>query len=328
LPISDDRDGLTALEKKRIAAVFPAFGCKYLGNEKRILDRMSSDLGELTARAVKTVDFSADMLDSFPLGDFPDELQSQYAAYLYGCAVSNVLKRSGVYTDYAAGYSMGLYAALYHAESITFEQGLECIRVAYELIRSDASRVDTGMGLVSGLERRDVEELISQSGELEIINANNRHSFMVAGYERPVREFLAAARSQGALHVQYLEFRSPYHSRFMNEAAGRFREYCSKIQVYDPLYRIVSTVDRRVITTWDEVTDDLAANINHPIDWHETMVMMIGAGVDSFIECGPGRSLYRMAKFVDGNFTVYYLHILNDLLASKRVCSHADAVNG
>ena len=321
-------DGLTALEKKRIASVFPAFGCKYLGNEKGILDGMSPDLAELTARAAGAVDFSVDMLRSFPGGDFPDELQSQYAAYLYSCAMSNVLKRLGVHTDLVAGYSMGLYAALYHAESLTFEQGLEFIRAAFELIRSDASRIDSGMGLIVGLGREDVERLMARSDDLEIVNVNNRHSFLVAGYERNVRDVLAEARSIGALNVQYLTFRSPYHSRFMNGAADRFRDYCSGTRIYDPLYPLVSTVDLREITTWEDVLTDLAANINHPIDWHETMKRMIGLGVDSFIECGPGRSIYRMAKFIEGDFRVYYLHTLNDLLASGRVCLHADAVNG
>lgn len=320
-------NGPPALEKKRIASIFPAFGCKYLGNEKRILGGLSADLHELTRRAAGTVAFSAEMLDSYPLGDIPDELQSQYAAYLYGCTVSNIIKRSGVHTDFVAGYSMGLYAALYHAESLTFEQGLECITAAFDLIRSDASRVAYGMGLVSGLDRSDVEGLMARSEDLEIINANNRHSFLVAGYDTSVRDVLAAARSLGALHTQYLEFTSPYHSRFMNRAADRFRDYCSGIRIYDPLYRIVSAVDQRVITTWEDVLKDLADNINHTINWHQTMARMIGSGVDAFIECGPGRSLYKMAKFIDGDFEVYYLHTLNGLLSSERICSHADAVN-
>lgn len=319
-------DGLPSVEKKRTASIFPAFGCKYLGNEKSILDGMSPDLHELLGRAGDTVGLSGDMLAANRYGDFSDELMSQYAVYLYGCAISNIVKRRGVHSDYTAGYSMGLYAALYHAESITFEQGLECIRVAYDLIRSVASSLDSGMGLISGLSRDDVEELIARSGDLEIINANNRHSFLVSGYEESVRGVLAAAKAHGALHTQYLAFRSPYHSRFMNEAAGKFREYCSGMEIYDPIYRIVSAVDRRMIETGDEAVNDLADNINHPINWHETMSCMISSGVDAFIECGPGKSLYKMAKFIEGDFDVYYLQTLNNLLSSGRICSHADAL--
>jgi [acyl-carrier-protein] S-malonyltransferase len=321
-------DGLPPVDKKRIAAIFPAFGCKYLGNERSILDGMSTDLRELLGRAGEAAGLSGDMLAGSPYGDFGDELVSQYAVYLYSCAASNAIKRAGVHSDYAAGYSMGLYAALYHAESITFEQGLECIRVAYDLIRSDAATRDFGMVLISGLPREDVEELVSRYGDLEIINANNRHSFLVAGYDESVRGILTAAKAAGALNTQHLAFRSPYHSRFMNEAARQFRDYCSGIRIFDPIYRIVSSVDRRVIETGDEVLTDLADNINCAINWHETMSRMIAYGVDAFIECGPGKSLYKMAKFIDGDFDVYYLHTINNLLSSGRICSHADALKG
>lgn len=319
-------DGPPSVEKKKTASIFPAFGCKYLGNERSILEDMSPDLKELLGRAGDAVGLSGDLLAGSPYGDFSDELISQYAVYLYGCAVSHILKRSGVHSDYTAGYSMGLYAALYHAECITFEQGLECIRVAYGLIRNTASKHDFGMGLISGLPLADVKELVSRSDDLEIINANNRHSFLVSGYDENVRHVLAAARVHGALNIQHLAFRSPYHSRFMNEAAESFREYCSGIRIYDPIYRLVSSVDRRVVTTGDEVLADLADNINHAINWHETMSCMIAGGVDAFIECGPGKSLYKMAKFIEGDFDVYYLHTLSSLLSSGRICSHAPAL--
>lgn len=321
-------DGQPAVEKKRTASIFPAFGCRYLGNETGILGGMSADLHELLGRAGEAVGLTGDMLAGSPYGDFSDELASQYAVYLYSCSVSNIVKRSGVHSDYAAGYSMGLYAALYHAESITFEQGLDCIRTAYDLIRSDASARDFGMGLISGLPHDDVKELISRSADLEIVNVNNRHSFLISGYDENVRDVLAAAKLHGALNTQHLAFRSPYHSRFMNKAAGTFREYCSGMRIYDPIYPIVSAVDRRVIETGEEVLNDLVGNINHAINWHETMSYMISLGVDAFIECGPGKSLYKMAKFIDGDFDVYYLHTLNNLLSSGRICSHADALKG
>ncbi|MBP6991557.1 MAG: hypothetical protein KBC90_08605, partial [Spirochaetes bacterium] len=65
--------------------------------------------------------------------------------------------------------------------------------------------------------------------------------------------------------------------------------------------------------------------INHAINWHETMSCMIAAGVDALIECVPGKCLYKMAKFIEGDFDVYYLHTLSSLLSSGRSCSHAPA---
>ena len=315
------------MEKKRTASIFPAFGCKYLGNEKTILDGMSGDLADLIARARDAAGFPAGLLDEHPAGDFTDELQSQYAVYLYSCALSTVLKRNGVHSDYTAGYSMGLYAALYHAESITFEQGLELIATANSLIRHAASGLDFGMGIISGLDRGDVEELTTASNDLEIINENNRHSFLIAGYAGHVAGALAAAKAQGALHTQLLEFHSPYHSRFMDAAAASFRERCSGMSILDPIYRIVSSIDQRVIGTADGVLDDLADNINHNINWHRTMIRMIESGVDSFFECGPGKSLHRMAKFIEGDFECWCLGSVERFLSAVGCRARAGALN-
>ncbi len=315
------------MERKRTAAIFPAFGCRYLGIEQDILNDMSGDLRELLSRAEAAVAFDRDEFLSQTDGNFTDELQSQYAAYIISCAFSNILKRNGVRIDYAAGYSMGLYAAIFHAESVTFEQGLELITVAYTLIREAAAGLDFGTGVISGLEEGDVRSIITGTAGLEIININSRHSLMIAGASSAVTAALAAAKGQGALNTKYLALKLPYHSHFMKEAARRFYDYCSGMTIYDPSCRIISTLDGRVLTTWEGVVGDLAGNIDRNIHWLRAMERMIAAGVDVFFECGPGRSLSRIARFIDGDFTVYGPGTMNELLASGRACGSARALN-
>ncbi len=314
------------MERKKSAAIFPAFGCKYLGNEMEILNGMSRDLHDLTKRAESFVSLDAAEFHACRDGNFSDELLSQYAVYIYSCAVSNNLKRAGFRTDYVAGYSMGLYAALCHAESITFEQGLDLITRAYRGIRAVASELPFGVGVISGLTPEEVSSVITEFDDVEIINVNNRHNLLISGYEKSVKAILAAVREQGALHHKYLTFHSSYHSRFMNGAVEQFRNHISSMAIYDPLYPVISTVDQREMTTWQDITTDLACNINRNINWLATMNRMISAGVDAFVESGPGKSLHRMATFIDGDYEVYYLQNLQDLLASDKVCRTARSI--
>lgn len=285
---------------------------------------MSSDLRELIKRAADAVDFDAQGFLACKDGNFSDELQSQYAVYLYSCAVSNALKRMRIHTDYAAGYSMGLYAALCHVESITFEQGLDLITQAFLLIRSIAAPLEFGVGVISGLTPADVRALMKGYADVEIININNVHNLLVAGYEKSVKALLVRAREQGALNNKYLTFHSPYHSRFMDGAAEEFREYCSSITIYDPACPVLSTVDQRVMTSWQDIAADLVDNINKNINWLETVNRMTAYGVNVFIETGPGKSLCRMTKFIDGDFTTYHLQNLQDFLATGRICVPAE----
>jgi [acyl-carrier-protein] S-malonyltransferase len=316
------------LKQRKIAAIFPAFGCKYLGKEKDILNEFSGLLPDVLNRAANTVDLDMKQFLTCADGNFRDDLQSQYAAYIYGCAVSNVLKRSGIHTAYAAGYSMGLYAALYHAESITFEQGLELIRTAYRDIINHVQKINFGIGLIAGLEIQDVAEILDSYNDLEIINVNNRLSFLIAGYEANVKKALKAAHDQGALNSKYLSFTSPYHSRFMDGAAHEFKKYLASADIRDPACPLVSTIDQRAITTSGGVVRDLTDNICRNINWLNTMARMIDSGVEMFIECGPGKSLYKMAQFMDGNFKVYPVTTIKDLIVSEMIFTQVQTATG
>ncbi len=327
LQSSTDHHRIHDLKRNKISAIFPAFGCKYLGNEMEILNGMSGDLHDLTKRAESSVFLDVGEFHARKDGGFSDELLSQYAVYIYSCAVSNNLKRAGFRTDYVAGYSMGLYAALCHAESITFEQGLDLITRAYRGIRTVVSELPFGVGVISGLTPEEVGSIIKGFDDVEIINVNNRHNILISGYEKSVKAILGAAQEEGALHHKYLTFHSPYHSRFMNGAAEQFRDYISSMAIYDPLYPVISTVDQREMTTWQDIAADLADNINRNINWLATMNRMVAAGVGAFVECGPGKSLHRMAKFIDGDYEMYHIQNLQDLLASDRVCQPARAIN-
>ena len=50
------------------------------------------------------------------------------------------------------------------------------------------------------------------------------------------------------------------------------------------------------------------------INWKLTMEEMINKGINKFIECGPGKSLLKIGKFIDGDFTIYPLNKLDEIL--------------
>lgn len=307
------------LKEKKIAAIFPAFGCKYLGNEREIFGEFSDDWMSLLDRAAMHVRLDTGAIISQRKGDFRDELQSQYAVYLYSCAFSNIIKRYSIFTDYSAGYSMGLYAALYHTESIDFEQGLDLIHAAYQHIKSATAKFKFGIGVISGLDKGDVSTLISEFSDLEIINVNNKLSVLIAGFEKNVRKAVSLAREQGALNAHFLSFNSPYHSKFMNEAAHTFNKHLGSTVIRDPAHPVISTIDQRLVTSSADIINDMTDNICRNINWLDTMTSLINSGVDTFIECGPGKSLYKMARFIEGEFTVYTASTIRELIGSEGI---------
>jgi [acyl-carrier-protein] S-malonyltransferase len=301
------------------ACIFPAFGTEYLGTEREIIHGLSYDLDLLFEMGAAAAGLDRSLIDLYPDGSFPDELQSQYIAYLYSCAVSDIVKKKIRRLNCCAGYSMGLYAALYHTGAVSFEEGLALIKKAYECIQKDASGYDLTMGVIAGLTYDDLASVIAGNAPaVEIINVNNRHNMIIAGTRVDVEKTVGAARQEGALNAKILQMKVAYHSRRMDAAARALREHLGIHTPKAPDHPLISTIDQRIMRTSDDLVNDLVSNINTPINWMKTMEAMIRNGVTLFLECGPGRSLERMGKFIDGDFKIITLAKLENAVRLNR----------
>jgi [acyl-carrier-protein] S-malonyltransferase len=280
--------------------LFPPFGISYLGTEYNILSNISTDLDYKFLRAREIVDINNDLITNFKDGTFQDELQSQYGIYIYSCAMSDVLKSQNISTIFVSGYSMGMYAALYHAEAISFDDGLRLIRRAYELARKVVSNSQFAMGTIVGLAEKNVRILLSNYNDIRLIGINNPHSYVISGRHNNVLELLDLAQKEGALSTRLVPTSMPYHSSFMADTAIEFENFVKQIKINPPAHIVVSSVTPRFLITSEDIRHALRQNIDTPLDWLETMILMVQSNIRTFIECGPGKSLTKINKFIPG----------------------------
>lgn len=250
------------MNKIKTSHLFPVFVSEYIGNEKKIISGYSNDFDSLLTSASKIVDCDLSDFDMQTNNFLSDELKSQYIAYIFSCAVSNILKQKNIVPDYVAGYSMGLYGALYHCRSISFDDGLKLIQNAYNIISNsinpDVIGTKFGMGIVAGLEYQDIDKIICQnSKDVEIVNTNSSNSYVISGIYSEVDKVLFLAKQEGAIHTRLLPVSIPYHSKFLCDAAKEFNNYLKKVHIKPSLYDIVSSIDQRIIKTKEDVEKEL-----------------------------------------------------------------------
>jgi len=295
--------------------IFPAFISEYIGNEPEILQSYSDDFGRYLAEASEFLNLD---LKSFSVDNklyINNEIYAQYISYIFGCSMADILEKKNIVPTFISGYSMGLYACLYCSRSISFTQGLELIRKAYDLIKETIDHLDVGMGSIVGLSLDDISELLPNNNEVQVVNKNGTHSFLVSGIKSSISTLLDAAKNEGALHTSMLNVKSPYHTRLLDQASGMFNKFIAKnIKIKDSDYKIVSALDQKVIQSEKEIHEELVDNLNSNIDWLKTMDLMIGNGITQFVECGAGNSLYRIGKFMKGDFKIYPMNKLNKIL--------------
>jgi len=298
--------------------IFPAFISEYIGNEDKLLSSLSSDFNQLLETASRV---TGENLNGFQLGSnnfMNQENKNQYISYVFSCTVTNILNRKGLKPDFLSGLSMGIYAALFAGGSFSFEDGLHCIKTAYDMSVRRLKEYDFGMGSIIGLTHGELKEIaLSVSNNVKIVNTNGRHSFVISGIAGEIKQVALKAQAEGAFHSGLLDVSCPYHSTMMKTVASDFRQYINDLDIRTSEIPIVSLIDQSIITSREEIVNELTRNLDSEINWYKTMLTMIEFGVQTFVECGAGRSLYKIGKFIDGDFTIFPIHKLSAYLAKQ-----------
>lgn len=289
-----------------VGFIFPAFVSEYSGNEPEDIRKYSDGFDNLLDQACVHTEIN---LKEFVLHirNVPDhELNAQLISYVFSCAIADLLKENNLVPQYLAGYSMGLYAALYSSSSISFVQGIDLITEAYGLINASIPEVEMGMGSIVGLAKEDILDLLANRDGVFLANTNGKHAFLISGLKSVIQSVLNEAKLEGALHASLMNVTSPYHSPFLNNASMLFEEFIHRqIAVKDSSVKIISSIDQRTFDQKKDIIDELTLNLNTQINWLKAMERMLELGVNRFVECGAGNSLYKIGKFIKGDFKIY-----------------------
>lgn len=292
---------------KKKAFIFPAFITEFTGKEVSFLEDNHSDINKYLFHISKSLDIKLPDF-SYDYDFYAEELNSQLIAYSFSCAFTDILKSKNIFPDYIAGYSMGIYASLYASGNIDFIQGAQLIFKAYSLVKTLTDEKLYGMGAVVGLTYEELNELILKQNGLEIINTNNEHSLVLSGKRKDIKELLKAAKNEGALSASELTVNTPYHSSYLKQFSKPFRDYLDELTFTDSQIPIISTYDQRQIIDISDTKSELVVNLTHTINWNKTMLKLIDLGVEEMYECGAGKNLKKISRFINGNYKVKSLY--------------------
>lgn len=289
---------------KKKAYIFPAFITEFTGKEMSFLEDHNFDINTYLSNISESLNIELPIF-SYKHEFYNEELNSQLIAYSFSCAFSDILKSKQIIPDYIAGYSMGIYASLYASGSIDFIQGAQIILKAYNLVKTLSEEGLYGMGAVVGLTYSELNELILKHNfALEIINTNNEHSLVIAGKKEDIKELLNVAKNEGALSASELTVNTPYHSTHLKQFADPFKNYLDQANISNGNIPIISTYDQRQLFKISDIKSELVINLTETINWEKTMLKLIDQGVEEIYECGAGKDLKKISRFIDGNYKI------------------------
>ena len=203
-----------------------------------------------------------------------------------------------------AGHSLGEYSALVASGVLSLSDAVQTVRLRAAAMQ-EAVPVGTGaMAAVLGMSAADVIagclEAASASGEVvEAVNFNDPAQTVIAGSKAGVEKASEVLKAKGAKRCLPLPVSAPFHSSLMKPAAEKLREKLATITFNAPQIPVVNNIDVAIETDATKIKDALYRQAFGPVRWVECMAAIKARGVNTVIECGPGKVLSGMCKRID-----------------------------
>jgi len=289
----------------RLAFIFPGQGSQSVGMGRDIYEAYP------VARAIYD---EADAVLGFSLSalcfEGPEEalndtVNTQPAIFVTSVAFWRVMEpQLPQAASFFAGHSLGEYSALVAAGALDFAAGLRLVRERGRLMKAAGEQSRGGMAAVLGLDAATLDGICQQAreatgGVVQAANYNSPGQIVISGDEETLAEAMAQAKAAGARRVVRLAVSIAAHSPLMSPAVASFRKAVEATPFRAPAVPVVGNVTARPLTSVDEIVDELVQQLTAPVRWTESVQWMIGQGVDTFVEVGPGKVLTGLVRRTD-----------------------------
>jgi [acyl-carrier-protein] S-malonyltransferase len=285
----------------KVAFVFPGQGSQYVGMGKDLWEN-SAGVRSLYEDAGKTLDYDLKELSfSGPQDDLNKTFRTQPCLLTAGIAAFTALASKGIRPDVVAGHSLGEYSALVAAGVVSFREALILTEKRGIFMQEAVPEGDGLMAAIIGLGRSRIDEicLSVESGYVSPANYNCPGQVVIAGEKKAVEEAMKLAREAGAKRALALAVSAPSHCTLMVEASNRLEGLLKTVEFKDPEVPVVNNADAMFLTSAERIKLSLVNQLNGPLLWEDSIRNIIDAGVDTFIEVGPGKVLTGLIKRID-----------------------------
>ncbi|MGI8917466.1 MAG: ACP S-malonyltransferase, partial [Pyrinomonadaceae bacterium] len=130
-------------------------------------------------------------------------------------------------------------------------------------------------------------------------NINSANQIVIAGNSDAVDRAAEKLKEAGAKRVVKLNVSAPFHCELMMSAQLRLATDLAELSLDELSVPLISNVDAIAITRAVDARDSLIRQVSSPVRWLQSMNFLLAAGVNNFVELGPGKVLSGLLRQIN-----------------------------
>jgi len=303
------------------SVIFPGQGSQMVGMGKEFYDKFDL-VKNLFKEADDTLNFSlSKLILEGPKEELDLTANTQPAIFLISYSIYNVIKTEFNIdlnkAKYFAGHSLGEYSALSCAGYLNFTDTLKILRIRGDAMQNSVPKGEGGMVAVLGSKVETIEKILNEQNlSAQIANDNSEGQIVLSGKTDDLDKLILILKENAIKNIK-LSVSAPFHCNLMNKATNIMSGELNKLNFKEGENKLISNVTANEISNTTELKELLVKQIENRVRWRESVINMIGSGVNHFIEIGPGKVLSGLVKRINKEVKIDTINNQGDIEGLK-----------
>jgi [acyl-carrier-protein] S-malonyltransferase len=156
-----------------------------------------------------------------------------------------------------------------------------------------------GMAAILGMALDQLQQVCADAAQGEVVspaNINSPDQIVISGHQKAVERAADLAKQRGAKRAKMLVVSAPFHCELMKPAQDRLEADLQKLHFNNPELPVVANIDSTPKATAEGSRLALVRQVTGAVQWSKCMQTLIGQGVQTYVEVGPGNVLTGLMR--------------------------------
>ncbi len=288
----------------KTAFVFPGQGAQRVGMGKELLEKFDISRTVFAEADEALGENFQNLIFNGPAEDLTLTANTQPAILTVSIAALRAFQEvSNAKPDFVAGHSLGEFSALVASGAMEFSDAVRTTRARGTFMQEAVPAGKGAMAAVMKVDEDVIYAACEQASQGEVVspaNFNSPDQVVISGDAAAVSRAADILKEQGG-RVIPLRVSAPFHCRLMTLAAEKLDAFLSEITFGMPVPPVVTNVEATPNLDASKIQKLMVQQVTSPVRWTDSIRYMIGEGVTTFVEFGPGNVLAGLISKIDAS---------------------------